>query len=73
MKVFYKKGVLKNLAKNHRKTSVPGSLLNKVAAWRHATLSKRDSGADVFLWMYKEFQEYLFFKHLQTDPFEEGY
>ena len=44
-----KKDVLKNFAKNHRKISVPESLLNKVAGWSPVTLLKRDSITDVFL------------------------
>ena len=36
-----KNGVLKNFANNHRKRSVPGSLLNNIAGRRLATLSLR--------------------------------
>ena len=49
--VFYKKGVLKNIAKIHRKTPVPKSFFNKVAGF----YEKRDTGTGVCLWILQNF------------------
>ena len=47
--VRYKKGVFKNVAIFTAKQKVLESLFNKLQAFRHATLIKRNSNTGVFL------------------------
>ena len=47
--MFHQKKVLLKIRKFQRKIPVLGSLFNKVAGLRIATLLKRDSNTDVFL------------------------
>ena len=54
-----KKGVLKNFTKFTGKHLCQSLFFNKVAGLRPATLLKRDSGADVFLWILGNFIEHL--------------
>ena len=48
--VFFKKGVLKNFANLTEKHLCWSLFLIKMEAWGPATLLKRDSNTDVFLW-----------------------
>ena len=49
----------------------PGLFLNKVAGWKPATSSNRDSGAGAFLWVLRNSWEELFYKHLGTAASED--
>ena len=57
-----KKGVLKNFPKFTGKHLCQSLFFNKVAGLRPATLLKRDSGADVFLWILRNFYEHFFYR-----------
>ena len=48
--VFFKKGVLKSFANLTEKHLCWSHFLVKMEAWGPATLLKRDSNTDVFLW-----------------------
>ena len=64
--LFCKKGILKDVAKFiHRKTPVPGSLFNKVAGLRSATLLKKRLWDGCFLVNFAKFLGTPFFiEHL---------
>ena len=44
----------------HRKTPMLESLFNKVAVLNLEFYQKRDSGADIFLWFFRNFEERFF-------------
>ena len=54
----------KKFRKIYRKTPVPESLFNKVAALSLQLYQKGNSGADVFLWVLRNSKEHLFLQTL---------
>ena len=63
---FYIKGVLKNFAKFTRKYLCQSLLFNKVSDLRPTTLLKRNSEADVFLWILQILKNTFFTEFLWT-------
>ena len=59
-------GVLKNFANFTGKHLCWSHFLIKLQAWGSATLLKRDSNTDVFLWNKQNFTNTYFKEHLQT-------
>ena len=55
--VFYNKRHFAKFTGKHLRQSL---FFNDVAVLRPATLLKKDSGSSVFLWILRNFQEYLF-------------
>ena len=58
-----------NIACFRRKTPVLESLFNKVAVLNLELYQKRDTGTGIFLWIFRNFQEYLFYKTPLDDCF----
>ena len=67
MKVFYKIGLLKNFTKFTGKHLCRNPFLNKVPAWRSATLLKQKLWHMCFLWIFAKFlRTGIFVENLQT-------
>ena len=64
--MFFKIVVLKNSANFTGKHLCWSHFLIKLQAWGSATLLKRDSNTDVFLWNKQNFTNTYFKEHLQT-------
>ena len=59
LEVFYKKSALRNLSIFTGKYLRLNLILIKLRAFRSATLLKRDSNIDVFLWILRHFRKLL--------------
>ena len=68
--VFCKTVVLKNFTKITEKHLCPSLFFNKVAGLRPATLSKRDSGTGIFLWILRNYLGQLFLQNITVAAFE---